>query len=612
MATSRQIRISITSALNAAGIEATKEQIAAMSKSVNKSLGDMSGSSRRHMADVKAGFDMLVGAARSVASVVGGIIKKAFDFESIIISFKTLLGSIDAAKQHVADLRAFASRTPLTFGDLGNASKTLLSFGIAIDDVMPALKMLGDISLGNSEKFKSLALVFGQVKSAGRLMGQDLLQMINQGFNPLTIIAQETGQTMADLKKDMENGAISFEMVEAAMRKATSAGGLFHNAMENAATTGNGLISTLEDNWTQAIETFGAAFVSAAKDGLGTLIEWLQRLNQDGTISVWADRTAVACAKVADAIKTATGWVGKLVDAYRWVQDKGEQIGSAVGTGVGYLMGGGSSLGEMWQQAKGAYNDSGAEIADRYRETAEREAKIRVEAAKKAAEEAAKAEEDAANKSAQKQKSIAELYAEQKAKAEEEANANIAAKAAERERALAVEKRKAAGDFIAAQEAEQKKAEREELRRNKDNLKKLHDERMRDLDERIRKAREEADIWERNAQRARGVNLNDFTRNERDRVRGEREEKNRMNNQKAVAERELERLEANARRGRAFTNDRDQARIKQLREWLDAQNPANNPALKQVNQLEQDKLKAAQDAAKALDNIEAKLNNLGL
>ena len=43
--------------------------------------------------------------------------------------------------------------------------------------------MLVDISLGNKEKFNGLALVFGQVQSQGKLMGNGLMQMINNGFN---------------------------------------------------------------------------------------------------------------------------------------------------------------------------------------------------------------------------------------------------------------------------------------------------------------------------------------------------------------------------------------------------------------------------------------------
>ena len=77
-----------------------------------------------------------------------------------------------------------AAKTPFEMGDLASASQTLLSFGDDANKVQGHLKMLGDISLGNKEKFNGLALVFGQVQSQGKLMGQDHLQMINAGFNP--------------------------------------------------------------------------------------------------------------------------------------------------------------------------------------------------------------------------------------------------------------------------------------------------------------------------------------------------------------------------------------------------------------------------------------------
>ena len=98
--------------------------------------------------------------------------------------------------------------------------------------VVPTLKMLGDIAGADQNKLNGLALVFGQIQSTGRLMGQDLLQLINQGFNPLTEISKQTGMSVADLKKAMEKGAISADMVTLAFKSATSAGGLFYGNLE--------------------------------------------------------------------------------------------------------------------------------------------------------------------------------------------------------------------------------------------------------------------------------------------------------------------------------------------------------------------------------------------
>lgn len=45
--------------------------------------------------------------------------------------------------------------------------------------------------MGNNEKFSSMTLAFAQMSAAGRLMGQDLNQMINAGFNPLQVISEK-------------------------------------------------------------------------------------------------------------------------------------------------------------------------------------------------------------------------------------------------------------------------------------------------------------------------------------------------------------------------------------------------------------------------------------
>ena len=100
------------------------------------------------------------------------------DMEQYLTSFEVMLGSAEKAQALLSDLKTMAAVTPFETSDLANASKTLLAFGENVNDLQGDLQMLGDISQGNGEKFKSLALVFGQIKSAGRLMGQDLLKCV--------------------------------------------------------------------------------------------------------------------------------------------------------------------------------------------------------------------------------------------------------------------------------------------------------------------------------------------------------------------------------------------------------------------------------------------------
>jgi tape measure domain-containing protein len=192
-----------------------------------------------------------IGAAIAATSVIG--IKSAADMEMLRTSFDTLTGSVESGSALFKELNQFAAKTPFETTDLAQATQTMLAFGITTKDSQKYLRMLGDVSMGSKEKLSGLSLAFSQVQSTGRLMGQDLLQMINQGFNPLTIISKKTGKSMKDLKKEMEAGSISAQMVSDAFETATSEGGLFYKGMERGANTANGLASTIKDNLMMAL-----------------------------------------------------------------------------------------------------------------------------------------------------------------------------------------------------------------------------------------------------------------------------------------------------------------------------------------------------------------------
>jgi tape measure domain-containing protein len=174
------------------------------------------------------------------------------------VQFKVLTGSVEEANAMMADMREFAAASPLSLGGVQKAARTLMSFGTATETVMPKIRLLGDITGGNQQRFEFLSLAYAQASAAGRLMGQDLLQMINAGFNPLLEISEATGRSMIDLKKDMENGLISIAMVDEAMQRATGAGGRFSGMTAEMAKTFDGAYQQM---------------VSAAQELAGTIGE---------------------------------------------------------------------------------------------------------------------------------------------------------------------------------------------------------------------------------------------------------------------------------------------------------------------------------------------------
>ena len=240
------------------------------SKGFNNSLGLLGGSLGslgRLAAGAAAGF-----AAMKLKDYGQYALQTAASFEQLAISFRVMTGSAQTGQELTDAIIKLGAETPMTAQQLSKAAQLLLSFGESAENIIPDLKLLGDITGGEVNRFNMLALAFAQVGANGKLMGQDLLQMVNAGFNPLQIMSKATGKSMGELRKEMEEGRISFQMVAQAMRDAASEGGRYFGLMEQQSQSLNGRLSTLGDTWEQVAKSIGDIFAPAAKAAVNALI----------------------------------------------------------------------------------------------------------------------------------------------------------------------------------------------------------------------------------------------------------------------------------------------------------------------------------------------------
>lgn len=250
------------------------------------------------MNSAKKSVDLLSVALGSLASVGAGAmllnigkqaLKASSDFEQANVQFGVMLGSAEKASKLVNELQNMANVTPFETQDLLDASKTLLNFGTNLEEILPDLQMLGDISGGNRERMRSMTLAFSQMSSAGRLMGQDLLQMINAGFNPLQVISEKTGKSMAELKDEMGEGKISVEMVKQAFKDATSEGGRFYGMMEKQSETLEGRFSTLNDAYTLMIRSISDGALPVIKQEVIEVTKLVEKTTENiAAFKEWA------------------------------------------------------------------------------------------------------------------------------------------------------------------------------------------------------------------------------------------------------------------------------------------------------------------------------------
>lgn len=251
----------------------------------------------------------------ALLSFARSVIQVRADMQGLGASLTSLLGSGQKAQEMLSELTRFGAETPMDLSDLARASQTMLSFGIEGEKVVPLIKRLGDISGGSGEKLQSLALAFSQISSTGRLMGQDLNQMINAGFNPLSEIARTTGRSMAELKKDMEAGAISIDQVEGALRSATSAGGLFYGNLEGQSKTLRGQLGALSDAYEQMLNGIGEQTEGAIGAGISLATTAVENWRTLAKV-IFATAGAVGTYK---AVLLATAALDKARAASAWV-----------------------------------------------------------------------------------------------------------------------------------------------------------------------------------------------------------------------------------------------------------------------------------------------------
>lgn len=293
------------------------------------------------------GMQFLANPYTLISAGIGAVTALGAQAEQTSVAFTTLVGSEDKAAGMLSQINDFAAKTPFNNLDLVDNAKTMLNFGVEADKVNGYLRQLGDIAAGDKNKLGGLSLVFGQVASAGKMSGQDLLQFINQGFNPLKELEKMTGKTYSELQDMMSKGQIGMEAVAAAIAHATGEGGAFYGMSDKLSKTLSGKFSTLAGNIQQSavsvfehirplandiLDMFLAIVppISSAIEGIFSVIagvvgfikDWIEELGLlaivVGVGTVAFNLHAIAIAGMAGIIKVVTA-VTKAWQGAQWL-----------------------------------------------------------------------------------------------------------------------------------------------------------------------------------------------------------------------------------------------------------------------------------------------------
>lgn len=281
-----------------------------------------------------------VGLASAAGAGVAAVAKMGIEYNAQMQTYQTafttmLNGDTDKAAALTDSLKTLAAETPLAMTDLADASQTLLAFGSTAEQIPDQLKRLGDVAQGDAQKLGTMATAFGRIQSNGRASLEEINMMIDQGFNPLSIIAEKTGESMEEVRDRVSAGKVSFEEISEALQTATNDGGQFYNAMKNQSQTFEGQMSTLKDNVSALTgELTSDLFAGLAENALPQVNEWVDTLlsaAQEGGVQGAVDASGVILSEALTAlldgapafIQTANDLVGSFLGA---VEANGPQI----------------------------------------------------------------------------------------------------------------------------------------------------------------------------------------------------------------------------------------------------------------------------------------------
>lgn len=304
---------------------------------MEKSITSMSQHTDKHTGLMGASFGKVAG---SVGLVIGAI--KGFSAAKDIIfgfnstldtatqAFTTMLGSGEAAKSFLDDLKKFALTTPFEFEDLITSSQRLTAMGFAAKDVIPTMTAIGDSVAalgGGKDVMNGIILALGQMKQKGKVSAEEMNQMIERGIPAWEYLAKAIGTDVPTAMALAKKGAINADQAIAGILQGMEqkTGGM----MAHQSQTFKGAMSNIHDAVVQLTAQAFRPFYKMVESGTVILANFAgSQKFQDWAANV-SDAVGGVVNSFTNGIKTIMGVFREFVNGGEWETNgsKLEQIG---------------------------------------------------------------------------------------------------------------------------------------------------------------------------------------------------------------------------------------------------------------------------------------------
>jgi len=226
---------------------------------------------------LKAGLVGIGVAATAAAVGLKKAVDEASNMEQLRTSFAVLLKDAGAANRLLKDITKFADTTSFQLPETAEAAKQLLAYGFAAQEVVPNLRMLGDVSSGLKIPIGDLIYLYGTLRAQGRAYTRDITQFTSRGIPMIDELAKVLGVSKDQVQAMVENGQVGFDQVTQAFRNMTGAGGQFAGMLDKQGRTYAGRLSTVKDSINAIFREIGTPIIEALNPALKSASDWISK-----------------------------------------------------------------------------------------------------------------------------------------------------------------------------------------------------------------------------------------------------------------------------------------------------------------------------------------------
>jgi hypothetical protein len=249
----------------------------------------------------------------SIKQLGKGLIGGNDQFEQYQTRFSVLLGSMDKAKERIAELAHFGATTPFDLPGVVEADTILQAFGFHAEETKNKFgfagdeirRIAGDVASGAGASFQEIALNLGKFSSGAT--GEAMMR-----FQEMGIVTRETLRGMGI--EFSKSGELMSPLPQAMTAILTVMQEKYGGMMAAQSSTFSGMMSNLRDWVDGALRLMGGPTFDILKDQLKDLLAFLNSGVVTNALNGFRDLFAGAFAGI---VATVRGMTGVILAAFR-------------------------------------------------------------------------------------------------------------------------------------------------------------------------------------------------------------------------------------------------------------------------------------------------------